>query len=149
MQNEPIVIEIEVGAPVDRVWQAWTESNDLAAWLTARANIRAEVGGQYELFWEPAHPERNSTLGCTIISMRVNEILGFTWKGPVPYADLMNSDPPPTSVTVMFRVTDPERTVIRIEHTGWGPGPRWGEARGWQDRAWRGALARLKELLEK
>jgi uncharacterized protein YndB with AHSA1/START domain len=148
MQIEPIVIEIEVGATVDRVCQAWTETNDLIKWLTARANVRAGTGGPYELFWEPAHPERNSTLGCVINSIRVNEILGFTWKGPAPY-DVMNSDPPPTSVTIMSRVTGPDRTIIRIEHTGWGTGPRWMEGRAWEDRTWTGAPAQLNGLPEK
>lgn len=149
MGLEPVVIEIEVGAPVDRVWRAWTEPNDLTAWLSVRANIRLEVGGPYELFWEPDYPERNSTLGCKITAMCLNESLAITWKGPSLYADLMNNDPPPTSVMVMLCAAGPDRTLVRLDHIGWGDGPRWAEARAWHERAWRDALAQLREQVEK
>jgi len=145
----PIVIEVELEAPVERVWRAWTEPDELASWLTELANVRMEVGGPYELFWEPEHPERNSTLGCTITALEPNRLLAFTWKGPVPYADLMNIEPPPTSVTVSFQASGPECTIVRLEHVGWGSGPRWEEARAWHVKAWQEAFARLKRHVER
>lgn len=46
MGLELIMLEVEVGASIDRVWQAWAEPNKLTAWLTERTNTCVEVGGR-------------------------------------------------------------------------------------------------------
>ncbi len=148
MGLEPIVIEMEAGVSVDRVWRAWTEPDELTAWLTMKANVRAEPGGPYELFWDPEHPEHNSTLGCTILSIEALRHLTFSWKGPMHLASLMNREPLPTSVTVTLEARGPRLTQFTLRHSGWGDGPAWVEARAWQDNAWRGALGALMTRFE-
>lgn len=148
MANEVLAIEIEVLAPRERVWQAWVNPAQLKQWLTEDANVDMQTGGLYELFWEPEHRDRNSTLGCRLTEVKNQELLSFSWKGPVPYADLMNREPLPTSVSVVFQSVGTDRTKLRLEHKGWGTGPRWSEARQWQEQAWRKAFEALKQLLE-
>lgn len=142
------MLEVAVAAPVDRVWKAWTDPEQLVRWLANAANVQVQVGGPYELFWEPDRPERNSTQGCQITAMHECEWISFTWKGPEPYADLMNSEPLPTSVKVLLRAMGPAQTIVRLEHAGWGDGPRWAEARHWQEHAWQIALTELRRQME-
>src|SRR5215467_601488 len=68
-QGPPIVIDEMLDAPVDKVWRAWTDPEAVTRWWALHANIRTEVGGPYELFWEPTHPWEYSTLGCTVTAV--------------------------------------------------------------------------------
>jgi len=61
-----ITMEETLNAPIDRVWRAWTDLEQLCPWLALRATVVPKRGGPYELFWDLAHPERQSTLGCRV-----------------------------------------------------------------------------------
>jgi uncharacterized protein YndB with AHSA1/START domain len=137
---EAIVIEFEVRAPVERVFKAWTDPSELTRWLTEKAIVDVKRGGSYELFWDLNRPDLNSTIGCRITDLEMNRMIAFDWKGPVPYADLMNVEPLPTSVIVRMDEVRENHTAVRLEHTGWGVGPRWNEARQWQENAWKDAI---------
>jgi uncharacterized protein YndB with AHSA1/START domain len=146
-----IVIEQTLTASIDRIWRAWTESAQAGTWFAAKANIWPERGGAYELFWDPAHPDRDSTLGCRVTFIQPQQWLGFTWRGPSLYDDLMNENasppPSPTHVTVQFE-SQGHQTVVRVTHTGWGAGQRWMEARNWHIRAWASVIQNLMPFLE-
>ncbi len=79
----------------------------------------------------------------------INKQLAFTWKGPVPFADLMNISPLPTSVKIDFEDKECAGTAVVLTHAGWGAGTKWQAARTWQENAWIGAFTQLKELLER
>ena len=148
MASSDIVIEVAVRAPIEQVWRAWITNASLEKWLTEKANVRAEVGGPYELFWEPKTPELASTLGCKVTAVEPQKRLAFEWRGPPPYADLMNVKPFPTRCVVDFANAPEGRTRVKLTHTGWGEGPRWTEARTWQQRAWQGAIDALAAMFE-
>ncbi len=61
------VKEIDIAAPLDKVWAAWTTKAETERWLAPRANVVFSEGGAYEFFWDE-NPERDSTLGCTLCS---------------------------------------------------------------------------------
>lgn len=143
---DSIVVTIDVDMPIEAAWRYWTQPTDLSKWLCEKANVQLHVGGPFELFWEPEHPERNSTIGCVISALELHKSLDFNWKGPVPYADLMNVEPLPTSVTVTFDSIDHNNTRISLQHRGWSQGQRWLEARKWQENAWAIAFAELKKM---
>lgn len=148
---EAITMEKTLHTPVESVWRAWTDPEQLCPWFALKANVVAERGGPYELFWDPSHPDRQSTLGCRITFIQPQRWLGFTWRGPTVFDDLMNENavppPPPTHVTVSF-VPDGARTTVRVNHTGWMDGERWAEARAWHVRAWSAVLENLAAFLE-
>ena len=149
-QAEYIAIERDFDAPLDRVWQAWTDPAALMSWFARDANVRAQRGGPYELFWEPENPERNSTIGCRLTHVEPHRWLAFTWRGPTLYDEPMNyGEPPPrpTHVTVRFEGCDADKTAVRVEHVGWGEGHRWKEARAWHERAWNNGLDNLAAML--
>lgn len=140
--------ELERGfdVPITRLWTAWTDPEELSRWLALRAHVEPVVGGAYELFWDPEHPERNSTLGCRVLALEDFRLLAFSWRGPVQFAGLMNGEPPPTQVRIEFRSED-DRTWMRLIHSGWGEGPAWDEARSWFEQVWAGALGKLADIL--
>lgn len=143
VEESPIVLEKTISISLDEAWLLWAEADKLTTWLTVKANIKPEVGGSYELFWDPEHPEQNSTIGCKILELNPKQSLVFQWKGPVPFADVMNVDPLPTWVRVTLISKSHTQTTIRLEHFGWKSGIKWSEAKKWQESAWLQAFSQL------
>ena len=139
-----IDIQILIENPVKNVYEAWVNPDLLERWLTRKANVQPSVGGAYELFWDPEHPDQNSTRGCRITDLVPNSELSFNWKGPEEYKDVMGTE---TQVFVRFEPRD-GGTLVRFVHTGWGAGARWDKARQWQADAWKEAIENLKNMLE-
>lgn len=149
MNSNDLIFELSLGVSVDETWSLWTDSNRLEQWLTTEANVLPVMGGQYELFWDPINHNENSTLGCKITALVPYKLLAFEWRGPVPYADLMNVQPFPTWVSVLFEMVSAKQTLIHFRHSGWSTGDGWNAARNWQQNAWAGAFQQLQVLVEK
>jgi len=146
---DPIRVRVDLPVARDQVWEAFATAAGLASWLCLRARVEPEIGGAYELFWDPdeSHPERDSTLGCTILSIDEPRLLEFTWRGSEAVADVMNAPGVlPTQVRVELRPTL-EGTRVEVVHSGWGEGPGWERARAWFENAWRVALVALRARL--
>jgi uncharacterized protein YndB with AHSA1/START domain len=126
-----------------RAFRFFTRSEHLEQWLCVKAKVKPELGGRYELFWSPEHPEVDSTIGCRITAFEPNRLLAFEWKGPKQYRRFMNSADPLTHVTVAF-IPVPTGTEVHLVHTGWRSTKKWEEARLWFDRMWQYCLT--KEL---
>jgi uncharacterized protein YndB with AHSA1/START domain len=143
----PIILDRDLDVPVEEVWTAWTDEASAIQWLAPAARIEPKLGGIFELFWEPGNPSGTGTPGSTISTITEEYMLRFGWKGPPQFASLINGPPLATRVTARFQPLGPGRTRLRIEHEGWEDGEPWTEARGWHERMWADALARLKTLL--
>lgn len=143
-KTRDIDIQVRIKITVAQVFDAWLKPNLLECWLTRKAHVQPTVGGAYELFWDPEHPDHNSTLGCRITDLVPNAEISFNWKGPEEYADIMGEK------TRVFVRLEPcaEGTLLRFVHTGWGAGARWEKARQWQAEAWKEAIENLKNMLE-
>ncbi len=126
-----------------RAFEYFTKADLLTAWLTAAAEAEPKVGGKYELFWEPADRENNSTIGCRITAVQANQLLAFQWRSPKQFKTFANGADPLTHVVVSF-VPEGPGTRIHLVHSGWRSSSEWEEARIWQERAWHGAIEELK-----
>lgn len=138
-------MDIPLNTSTSSAWQLWTNEKELEQWLTTRAHVEPKPNGPYELFWDPSNPNENSTAGCRITAFIPSKLLAFEWKGPVPYADLMNTAPLPTWVHISFEAITPSKTILHFRHSGWGQSTRWNEARSWQLDAWMGAFVNLRK----
>ncbi len=139
-----LVIKTSLACDQATAFDLFTINTHLESWLTAKANVSAEVGGAYELFWQPETPEDNSTIGCKILALDKPNYLCFEWKGPVQFRSFMNTRQPLTNVVVTFHGNQ-ERTMATLIHTGWGISQEWTEARNYFDKAWTGAFHQLVE----
>ncbi|MBI2930496.1 MAG: SRPBCC domain-containing protein [Planctomycetes bacterium] len=137
---------VSLRCPAERAFDLFTRSEHLTKWLCEAADVEARPGGKYELFWDPAHPEENSTLGCRVLALESPHLLVFEWKGPVHLSRVMNERRPLTTVSV-FVVPRAQGSEVHLVHTGWGETPPWEEAREWFVRAWDEALRRLQEYV--
>ena len=142
-----IRIEISIASPLELVWRSWTRSDRISDWFAPEANVEARRGGPFELFFDPVDHEHQSTKGCVFTLVEPKRRLGFTWKGPDQFAELMNDPASLTSVIATFHDENGVTRVV-IEHGGWGEGEEWTQAQAWHQKAWEEVLRRLKSNLE-
>ncbi|HEX8142714.1 MAG TPA: SRPBCC domain-containing protein [Pyrinomonadaceae bacterium] len=129
-----------------RAFEMFTLDGALQSWLVPLAEVEPRVGGKYELFWEPADRENNSTIGCRITGLEAGRFLSFEWKGPIQFKRFMNEADPLTHVVVFFipgESGDAVSTEVHLIHSGWRSSAEWEEARQWFEVAWGGAFAEL------
>jgi uncharacterized protein YndB with AHSA1/START domain len=142
------VIHQTVKLPCDaaRAFEMFTVNGELEKWLTVKADVEPRVGGKYELFWNPAEPEYDSTVGCRVTALEPGKLLAFEWKGPKQYSDFMNECEPLTHVTVAFVPGEDEGkpcTEVHLVHTGWRGTDEWEEAREWFEKMWGACFGEL------
>lgn len=73
------VIHLSAALPIRpaTAFEHFTNNELLQAWLARVADVELRIGGRYELFWDPAHREANSTIGCRITAIAEPELLAF------------------------------------------------------------------------
>jgi uncharacterized protein YndB with AHSA1/START domain len=80
MNGESIELERRLPASPERVWAALVGPSQAGTWFAAKACMVAELGGAYELFWQPDTPGHQSTIGCRITAIAPGRYLAFTWR---------------------------------------------------------------------
>ena len=139
--------EVTIAAPREWVWLAWTQSERITQWFAPEAHIEPRLGGAFELYFTPSAKEQMSTKGCMITLWEPEERLSFTWKGPDPFAPIMNHADSLTYVLVTLSEAE-GATKITVEHFGWGETEAWEQAKSWHVQAWTQVLSSLKAALE-
>lgn len=137
-----IHVSAELKCAPHRAFELFTDSRLLESWLAPVAEVEPIAGGRYELFWEPADRENNSTLDCRITAIEPDQFLAFDWRSPKQFKHFANQADPLTHVVVFF-VPQEAGTKAHLIHSGWRSTAEWEEARRWQEQAWRQAFAEL------
>ena len=138
-------VRLHCGA--QRAYEMFTVNEYLQSWLTNLAEVEPEVGGKYELFWNPVERENTSTLGCKITAIAPNQFLSFEWKGPPQFKHFMNTADPLTHVVICFILGDElftTSTDVHLLHSGWRSTLEWEIARQWHIQAWEEAFVNLR-----
>jgi uncharacterized protein YndB with AHSA1/START domain len=131
-------------APRERVFRAWTDPDEVAAWYgpehydapRERIRIDLRVGGRYELTMVQRADGAEFAVGYEIIELVEPELI------------VLRSDPMP-------EVGMPEPTVTRVEFHDHGAktrmtlsdGPYPSDARGHAEAGWSSAFGKLAELV--
>lgn len=143
---DPILIQVTVPLPLPMIFAALTVPEQLQGWLCQRAEIGSAVGGEYRLSF--AEPMPFESAG-KIVQWTNDLELGFTWFGPSPFHALMDPGSAPPGQVYLRLQESPEGVDVTLEHSGWGSGEEWEEARSWHFHFWDERLGRLKEYLIK
>lgn len=142
-QLDAILIQVTIPLPLAMIHAAFTGSDTVARWMCDGARIEPRVGGAYELTWRGETP---FTSAGTVLRITPDLDIEFSWLAPPDYAELMNRPGPTTQVYVRLQES-PEGIDVTLEHSGWGSGPAWEEARSWHFLLWDDRLHLLKEFL--
>ena len=76
--NEPFVIERVYQAPVERVWKAITNKDDMKQWYFDIAEFRPEVG--FEFQFEAGNEGRVYLHLCKVTDVIVGKKLRYSWQ---------------------------------------------------------------------
>ena len=134
-----VALDVEVRSPIERVWQALTDSATLSKWTLFKTNdFEPVVGHRFQFRADPA-PGWNGVIDCEVLEVEKPHRLTYTWVGgPQEMA---------VETTVVWTLTRAEQGVTRLhlEHSGFDPafkqaigGARWG---------WTKMLEQLQGLL--
>ncbi len=140
---DAILIQVTIPLPLAMIHAAFTDPASVARWMSDGARIEPRVGGAYELRWDGETP---FTSAGTVLRITPELDIGFSWFAPPAFAELMNRPAPATQVYVRLQES-PEGIDVTLEHSGWGSGAAWEEARSWHFELWDDRLHRLKEFL--
>jgi uncharacterized protein YndB with AHSA1/START domain len=137
--EDRIVFEVvEVAAPVETTFRYFSDDKLGAKWLAPRVEIEKKAGGKYELFWDPASRENDSTIGCHLTALMPNQLIAFQWRRPSQDKDVTH-----VAVSFFAEGTDRKSTRVVLIHSGWRNDPPSEKARLEREAAWRQALKRL------
>ncbi|HLX90288.1 MAG TPA: SRPBCC domain-containing protein [Puia sp.] len=76
--NEPIVIERVLNAPVERIWKALTHQKDMKKWYFDIAEFKPEIGFEFE--FKGGNEDRIYIHHCKITELVVNRRLKYSWR---------------------------------------------------------------------
>jgi len=146
--TDRITKDIELKAPIDRVWRALTDSAEFGAWF------RVKMEGPFV----PGQPARGQithpgyehlTWEATIVAMEEPSLFSFTWH---PYAiepDVDYSEEPPTLVE--FRLTPTAGgTHLTVVESGFEalPAQRQPDALRMNDSGWAQQMLNIQAYVE-
>lgn len=156
-ETRTIEIEFPIDAPVDAVWKALTDPNELTRWFPMQAKVEPGPGGSIEIAWGPEMQGKNR--------IRVWEParrLQTSWfeptesfgpapkpaEGAVPSA--FQEDPEAGARLLIDYILEGAggRTILRMAHSGFSKDARWDQEYESHGRGWTFELRSLRNYLE-
>jgi uncharacterized protein YndB with AHSA1/START domain len=131
---------VEVGAPVERVWRAFTDSRILERWTTAGATVTPREKGRMQVMFGEG-VELDALIDVLATPQRMRLILLPTRGMPGTDAVIVED--------FLFERASPTASVVRLLSSGVPSKPAWVTYYLSKRRYWELALARLKVFLEK
>ena len=133
---------VDVAAPIDAVWSAWTEGESRPGVVRARAATSSSVlsARTRSSSTRTPRPGARGAEENLVLAVQAPEMLSFTWDAPPSF-------PRPgeqrTSVVVRLERLGADRTRVWFEQTGWGRGGEWDETYSYFSGAWKYVLSML------
>ena len=141
MNTEPFIIERTYNAPVDKVWKALTDKDEMKKWYFDLAEFKPEVGFEFRFYGQGHKGEQYLHL-CTITEVVMQKKLAYSWK----YDGLQGN-----SIVSFELFAEGDRTRVKLTHEGLETFPqnnadfaRESFAQGWTHIIGKG----LKEFVE-
>lgn len=131
--SRSIVKEVTIDAPVDAVWQALTEAEELTRWFPVEARVQPGPGGSIWISWG------GGTEGeAPITAWEPGRRFGWTeTRGPV-------------KLVIDFHIqARGGQTLVRLVQSGFGDGPEWDDEFHMTSGGWSYFIEHLRWYLER
>ena len=140
--------EVQVNAPVEKVWDAWTTDNGAVTFFAPKARIKLALGGPYEMYFNLEAPKGSrGSEGCKVLSFLPMEMFSFEWNAPPEFPNVRREQiKKHTWVVVQFCSIGRNQTKARLTHLGWKEGEEWEKVFQYFLRAWDIVLGRLEHM---
>ncbi len=143
--NDTIVVEIDIDAPPERVFQAWIDPQQRLAWWGDDGVYRGQkmesdlrVGGKWITEGKSAQGKEFSVYG-TYTRIEAPRVLGFTWNH-----DWGGTDTTETHVLIELTPTS-SGTHVTLTHSGFANAPE----RDDHNQGWKRVLGWLQSYLQR
>ena len=78
MQNQPFVIERIYNAPIEKVWSAISDNNEMKKWCFVLAEFKPEVGFEFQFSSGPPH--KTYLHLCKVTEVIIGKKLAYSWR---------------------------------------------------------------------
>ncbi|MGF1620294.1 MAG: SRPBCC domain-containing protein [Rhodomicrobiaceae bacterium] len=118
--DDPVVIEEEFDAPVEKVYRAWTDPEEMVKWFGSapdaanKAEMDLRVGGRWRYVFKRTD-DRAEYVEGEYLTVDRNAALAFSWSHVVETADGEREVTPASRVTVNFEATG-GKTRVHLRH---------------------------------
>jgi uncharacterized protein YndB with AHSA1/START domain len=136
--SETVVLDVELKSPIERVWQALTDSATLSEWMLFKSNdFQPVVGHAFQFRDAPGFP---GAISCEVTAVDKPTRLSYTWvtegQGDLPH-----------STVVTWTLTEVEGGVTRLhlEQSGFRTGAK--QEIGGARYGWTNMLDQLQSLV--
>jgi uncharacterized protein YndB with AHSA1/START domain len=104
--SNPIIVEYKVNAPIEQVWKALTDKNEMKLWYFDISDFELEVGKIFN-FYEPGD-EKQFHHQAEILEIIPNQKLKHSWT----YPEFSNE-----KTTVSWELqSEGEQTLVKLTH---------------------------------
>ncbi|HET6960368.1 MAG TPA: SRPBCC domain-containing protein [Vicinamibacterales bacterium] len=132
--------EIIIDAPLEAVWKAIVDGEELTRWFVDEASVTPGVGGTVEISWDGGEKGRNQ-----IDVWEPNQKLRLSKPGP---AAAQGGESAPMVLEYTIERRD-GKTVLRLVHSGIPSGPEWDSFYDGTNSGWPSFLRTLRHYLER
>lgn len=138
--------EIEIAAPVEAVWRALTEAEELKNWFPIDARITPGAGGEVWLAWEDLYVWEQR---IEIWEPRVHLRTTYVHKEPGALPEAKTEAAAAAEIAIDYYLEPREgTTVVRVVHSGFGADADWDNEYYGVMRGWNYELKSLRHYLE-
>ena len=132
-EGRALRLEVDLDAPPDAVWRAWTDAGELSRWFPVTAEVEPGEGGSIFLSWGPGVEGRAPITGW-------EPGRRLQWTEQMPPAE-EGGEPVRIAVEVTIEAREGGRSRLRLVQSGFGEGDMWddyydGLERGWSYFLW-------------
>lgn len=124
MANEKITVETMVQAPVEKVWEYWTNPKHIIQWNSAsddwhtpKAKNDLRVGGRFTSRMEAKDGSMGFDFGGTYDAVKQNELISYTMDDDRKVTVTFFSKGKETKITETFEAET--QNSVEMQRTGW------------------------------
>lgn len=130
MDSNSLEITRVVNAPIERVWQAWTDPKELTQWYAPKnmstpvAEVDLRVGGEYRITMSGETGEHTTVGTFSVVEKPTKLVFSWGWG---------EGSETPTTVTVELTDIGEGKTSVTLRHEGFADTKaRDGHKQGWE-----------------
>jgi uncharacterized protein YndB with AHSA1/START domain len=108
MNTQPFIIERTYNAPIDKVWKALTDKDEMKKWYFDLAEFKPEVGFEFRFYGQGHKGEQYLHL-CRITEVIAQKKLAYSWQ----YEGLQGN-----SIVSFELFAEGDTTRVKLTHEG-------------------------------
>lgn len=148
---EPVEIGTSAAGSIEEIWECLSTDEGMTSFLAPAAFVELRIGGPWEF---GAGRERDAATGALlpdgagarILDYVPNERLSVEWPVPERFPETAGT---PTQVDISLRRMSDQRTLVTVEHAGFGQEHEWAHVSEYFQLFWSNALNGLRQRFDR